>query len=53
MCPGEGWNFASGAAGASILGEAREGSRYLHCDWNPAGYQGDISEFAESHVRLG
>lgn len=39
--------------GPGFLGEARESSRYLLHGWNPAGYQADISEFAESHMGLG
>lgn len=53
MSLGESWCSASGDAGVGTLGEAREGSRYLHHGWNLAGCQGDFSEFAESHVGLG
>ena len=47
--PRKGTQSVSGAADDGFLGEAREGSRYLHHGWNPAGYQGDILEFAEFH----
>lgn len=53
MSLGEGWCSASRDAGVGTLGEAREGSGYLHHSLNPAGCQGDISEFAESHDGLG
>lgn len=45
---GEGWHSASRAW---LFGRS-QGEQLLH-GWNPAGYQADISEFAESHMGLG
>lgn len=44
----EGWHSASRAW---LFGRSQ--GRQLLCGWNPAGYQADISEFAESHMGLG